>query len=45
LARDARRNTEPGCGIGEAAAFHDLREDPHVVEAVYKALRSLRNIE
>jgi hypothetical protein len=28
-----------------AAAFHDFHEDPHAVEAVYKALRSLRNIE
>ena len=26
-----------GCGTAEAAAFHDLREDPHVVEAVHSA--------
>jgi hypothetical protein len=31
----ARRNTKPGCGTGEAAAFHDLGKDPHAVEAVH----------
>ena len=31
----ARGNIEPGCGTGEAAAFHDFREDPHAVEAVH----------
>jgi hypothetical protein len=41
----ARRNTESGGGTGKATAFHDFREDPHVVEAVHKALRSLCNIE
>jgi hypothetical protein len=28
-----------------AAAFHDLREDPHAVEAVHRVLRSLSKIE
>jgi hypothetical protein len=41
----ARGNIEAGCGTGEAVAFHDLNEDPHVVEAVHKALRSFSNIE
>jgi hypothetical protein len=30
-----------GCGTGEAAAFHDLREDRHVVEAVHSALPTI----
>jgi hypothetical protein len=30
-------NTEPRRGAGEAAAFHHLREDPHVVGAVHRA--------
>ena len=34
-----------GRGTGEAAAFHDLGEDPDVVEAVHSALRSLCDIE
>jgi hypothetical protein len=34
-----------GCCTGEAAAFRDLREDLHVVEAVHRAFRSLQSIE
>jgi hypothetical protein len=37
LADHAGGNAEPGRGIGEAAAFHHLGEDPHVVEAIHRA--------
>src|SRR5712691_5136917 len=38
LADHAGRHAEAQRGTGEAAAFHHLGKDPHVVEAVHRTL-------
>src|SRR5260370_1084668 len=43
LADHARGNAEPRRSAGEAAAFHHLGEDPHIVEAIHRVLRLLSN--